>query len=215
MTKKQKSIATQKASRVDETKSIDFKLVVSEAKKRLAKTSKTEIQDLIEALEEFLTLYLPDKQFDNIDRLMISLSDETLKEFFSNYDPRKLFASLVISEANKDNLVTAYKGVLFLTEIENERVMGNMKRIYEDEWLPHINRGYKVLKGAKLGHEHTHGTPEDIDMRRKKYHDRCVELLEADQTLGLTKVRKKVADIFDVGYKTVERATPNLRNYKI
>lgn len=204
MTKKQKSIATQKASRVDETKSIDFKLVVSEAKKRLAKTSKTEIQGLTKVLEENLPIYLPDKRLDNVDRLIISLSDDTMTDVFSDYDPIVLIAALALSEAYKNNFVTAYKGILLLTNLENGRVMGNLKRFYEDEIRPSMIREIKVSVGRKNAGELRKKKKKDLI---KNIQRELPRVQKEHPTWNLTGCREEVAKVLETSLTTVTRHT--------
>jgi len=202
MKKKQRKTVTQKANRTDETKSIDFKLVVSEAKERLAGISKTEIQGLTKVLEENLPIYLPDKRLDNVDRLIISLSDDTMIDVFRDYDPRVLIATLVLSEANKNNLVTAYKGVLLLTNLENGRVMGNLKRFYEDEIRSNMKLAIKVKVGKKNAEKSINNK---ITSRIKIVNKRLKEVQNEHPRWKITECKKQVGEDLGISLSTVNR----------
>lgn len=74
--------------------------------------------------------------------------------------------------------------------------------------------GAKVNKGAKNGHEKTHGTEEEKEQRFKLYRSALQEKINDpnNKYKYITALRTEVADFFGVSLKTIERHTKDVED---
>jgi hypothetical protein len=72
---------------------------------------------------------------------------------------------------------------------------------------PDAERGAKVLEGAREGNVATHGTVEEKQARWDAMQERLNELMLADEPMGITTAREKIAREFGCSAKTVQRHT--------
>ena len=85
----------------------------------------------------------------------------------------------------------------------------SLKEIEEQEAIPDIERGQKVLQGSRLGHEHVYGNAEKKKSRWDEYQRYVEDLHNKQPSLNWTTIQKKAAKEFQVCTKTIRRNTTN------
>lgn len=73
-------------------------------------------------------------------------------------------------------------------------------------------RGKKILESARAGHEAVHGTKREKEERKVKIIAECRLVGKLNKTWGLTTIRTQVAENLKISAKTVQRATPHLKD---
>lgn len=159
------------------------------------------MSDIEPSLEERLTEKLSK---ENINRQIIAtlLREDT---------PAQLAGALFI-------VSTLFNEAMDLLKKSMEKVSdeSNSARMYEylfEALEQHTQRGYKVLNSAKAGHEKVYGTLADKGAKKTKIIDECANVASQHPSWKLKAIRMQVAENLGDGYgiKTVQRATPNLR----
>ena len=76
-----------------------------------------------------------------------------------------------------------------------------------NEYAEAIDRGKKVLKGAKKGHAVIHGNKSELNERKKEYQKKINALHEKNKNLSYTQLSIKGGEYFDVSAKTIRNHT--------
>jgi hypothetical protein len=76
---------------------------------------------------------------------------------------------------------------------------------------PNAKRGEKILASAKAGHLAVYGDEEIKERKKREIIETCIEISKVNSHLSLTSIRTKAAQKLGVSFKTVQRATPRLK----
>ena len=135
---------------------------------------------------------------DTIDVLCVLEWDHETVPALKDLSPRERIAVAILNEAReRPHVATKGGAVLAAYTIGTLEGIGKM---YTEEWLPHIWRGVKVLRGASIAH----GTAEE---KNQRWADQCAAYDCALKTTRYkTQAKSKAAEQFGVSIKTIERA---------
>ena len=147
---------------------------------------------------------------DSIETLMALLADNNahgaiFDEFFS-----QKVAGLILREASNGNYQSAVTGGLLLLMVnknQSEEILRHVGREYDEKWLPHMVRGWRIVEDAKKGHEAVHGTAAEKLQRWDKYQVELEAAHERHPERGIMDLQRIVARCHGVSLRTVQRHT--------
>lgn len=148
---------------------------------------------------------------DTIDVLCILECDHEIVPALKDLSLRERIAVAILNEAvERPHVATKGGAVLAAYTIGTMEGIGKM---YTEEWLPHIWRGVKVLRGASKAHAEVHGTVEE---KNQRWADQCAAYDCALKTTRYkTQAKSKAAVQCGVAIRTIERALKKRRESNI
>lgn len=128
------------------------------------------------------------------------------------FGSHRVSASLVLSEAAEGRIESVAKVHLNIRQYEHDAQAQHNKITakYLKTIEPFVETGQKIKMSASLGHEHTHGTPEEKANRWSQYLADCLAVALDHPSWKLNAIRAHVAESHIVSAKTIERHTLTL-----
>jgi len=124
-----------------------------------------------------------------------------------NWLQRRMYGIMRPHKTDKE-LVAVSKAIQWLEDglDEPERAKEYFRQFYSQNKLD-IERGLRVINGARSAHAMIHGTPEQKKKRWAEYQTAVDQCRADNPAWGITAIQSKVAENFDCSLKTIQRHT--------